>query len=276
MSHWTPQPSFAAGRSVVTFVGIVTFLTIVFKSDPATLSELPKIPSGFLELMGISSAGYLGGKLARKPGPVVQGVSVANVTDDQHPDPPNQYLVDGHPPLDRPVLTLNIKGENLDPKAKIKVDDKPLREDQYWIQAGAPDPQTRFCSELNVSLNAAAAYLEKDHKLTLVNSDSQASDVKFPIDYLVIDSITLPANNAAGDATVVGKNFVKPTYYQWLNNQGVVDNQGIVNAAGHPYPEAAVLSPTSLTVNRPNAATTNSDYTLTLISQVGLKASKKI
>jgi hypothetical protein len=56
---------------VWTIVGVVTFVRLVLLSDPATIDGLPQIPDGFLQLMGISSAGYLGGKLARKAGPTI-------------------------------------------------------------------------------------------------------------------------------------------------------------------------------------------------------------
>jgi hypothetical protein len=44
------------------------FIFFIWFNDPAAIQNLPQIPQGFLCLMGLSSAGYLGGKLARKPG----------------------------------------------------------------------------------------------------------------------------------------------------------------------------------------------------------------
>lgn len=62
-----------------TLLGAGIFLFLTFLRDPGTISEtnLPTVPSGFLQLMGISSAGYLGGKLARKPGPVIDQIEVS-------------------------------------------------------------------------------------------------------------------------------------------------------------------------------------------------------
>jgi hypothetical protein len=54
-----------------TLLGVGSFAFLIALHDPANLTDLPKIPPGFLYLMGISSAGYLGGKFARKPGPVI-------------------------------------------------------------------------------------------------------------------------------------------------------------------------------------------------------------
>ena len=253
---------------VWTVVGIFTFLTIVFKSDPLTLSDLPNIPSGFLQLMGISSAGYLAGKLVRKPGPVVKILSVANVTP-VGVNLPNQYLPEGGTAVRPPVLTLNLKGENLDPKANIRVDGQPLRGDMFWIKGGTPDPKSGFCSELNVSLNDAAAYVEGTHTLTVVNNDAQAADVIFPIDAMTIDSVQVPAGAPAPqpDVVVIGKNFVTGTTAEWRDDTGgVVPNFNAVS----------FQSATSLAVDRPPGAQPGSSFTITLISPVQLKASKKL
>jgi hypothetical protein len=59
-----------------TIVGVVSFLLVVLRSDPATVSALPSLPEGFLYLSGISAFGYLGGKLARKAGPVIDSALV--------------------------------------------------------------------------------------------------------------------------------------------------------------------------------------------------------
>ncbi len=59
---------------VWTVLGILVFLSIVFLQDPGTIQGLPDVPMSFLQLMGISSFGYLGGKLARKTGPVIDEI----------------------------------------------------------------------------------------------------------------------------------------------------------------------------------------------------------
>lgn len=56
---------------VWTVVSIATFLLNVYKVDPMVLSDLPAVPDGLLALSGLSAGGYLGGKIVRGPGPVV-------------------------------------------------------------------------------------------------------------------------------------------------------------------------------------------------------------
>jgi hypothetical protein len=62
---------------VWTFVGVVGFCVAAFRLDPWTIKTLPQIGDSLMLLMGISSAGYLGGKLARKPGPVINAISLS-------------------------------------------------------------------------------------------------------------------------------------------------------------------------------------------------------
>ena len=62
---------------VWTNLGVLAFCLVTLHSPPWQISELPRIQEGLMYLMGISSAGYLGGKLARKPGPVLSEISVS-------------------------------------------------------------------------------------------------------------------------------------------------------------------------------------------------------
>jgi hypothetical protein len=65
---------------VWTFIGVGMFIAAVWVQEPATISGLPQIPSTLMQLMGLSSLGYLGGKFARKPGPNILELSVIPAT----------------------------------------------------------------------------------------------------------------------------------------------------------------------------------------------------
>ena len=67
---------------VWTVIGAAGFFLVIANLDPRTLVELPAVPESLLTISGISAFGYLGGKLARDPGPVV-----AEVTTGIGPDP---------------------------------------------------------------------------------------------------------------------------------------------------------------------------------------------
>jgi hypothetical protein len=59
-----------------TIIGVLGFLAGVIRQNPASMQSLPPIPDTLMALMGLSSAGYLGAKFARKPGPNIQELSV--------------------------------------------------------------------------------------------------------------------------------------------------------------------------------------------------------
>jgi hypothetical protein len=247
---------------VWTLVGCLGFLGILLKSDPAALTELPAIPQNFLLLMGISSAGYLGGKVVRKPGPVISLMSVTAVT-------PATVGTTSVPS----AMTINLEGDNLASDATVSVDDQILRQGQYSIdpkkrQDQAPDP--KFCNELVITLKDATKYLEDMHTLRLTNGDGQAAEMSFPMDPLSIASIPdVPHAAAPATTTVVtvnGKNFGDHTTAVWTV------------AGGMPIsiPEAQVTrkSEAQLTVSLP--VTTPVKGKLTLVSQIGLRASKDV
>ncbi|HXJ42866.1 MAG TPA: hypothetical protein VNH18_26530, partial [Bryobacteraceae bacterium] len=61
---------------VWTVIGVAVFCVSVLKYTPDAIQTLDPVPSGLLMMMGLSSAGYLGGKLARKPGPIINEISI--------------------------------------------------------------------------------------------------------------------------------------------------------------------------------------------------------
>lgn len=66
---------------VWTVIGALGFLMVVLRLDPRVLKELPDVPSSILAISGLSAFGYLGGKLARDPGPVVTEAMVSTGPD---------------------------------------------------------------------------------------------------------------------------------------------------------------------------------------------------
>lgn len=60
-----------------TNLAVLAFCVATLRYSPWEISTLPDIGSGLLLLSGLSSVGYLGGKLARKPGPVLSEISIS-------------------------------------------------------------------------------------------------------------------------------------------------------------------------------------------------------
>lgn len=88
-----------------TIVSIITFITNVVNVDPMVLADLPTVPDGLLALSGLSATGYLGGKIARGPGPVI-----------------DEVLLSGN------VVT--VMGRHLGIDATFEVDGKPVTQ---WL-----------------------------------------------------------------------------------------------------------------------------------------------
>lgn len=239
---------------VWTLVGCAGFLFLTLRNDPSSLTALPEVPPGFLYLMGISAAGYLGGKLVNLPGPVVQQLLVSSVVG----------AVPGTSPAQ---LVINLKGQNLSSNASVKVDDKDLRMiDEFAIECVTPQsqpPDPSFCSEIEVTLKAADNYLEGQHKLTITNKDGQMAASTFPLDALTITSVAdLTAGATPVNLVVNGTNFVVGMTAVWKN-------AALVETA-IPAGQVQKKSDTQLVVTLEPG--TVDKGTLTLVSPIGLRA----
>jgi hypothetical protein len=93
-----------------TFVAVTTFVVTVLATDPGTIDALPAIPNNLLALSGVSMAGYLGGKMVREPGPVIELITASLQT------------VGG-----KPLLRLVIEGRNLDIDGSFRIDTTDLK-----------------------------------------------------------------------------------------------------------------------------------------------------
>jgi hypothetical protein len=148
---------------VWTIVGVVTFVRLVLLSDPATIDGLPEIPTRFLQLMGISSAGYLGGKLARKAGPVIEDVLAMGNSS---------------------ILTLNIKGVGLSQNATFSIGDDDVPPAQIQgdknlpsiIQPDNTNNEPGFAKLLRLTIaNPKKEWLADHARLTITNPDQQGA-----------------------------------------------------------------------------------------------------
>ena len=158
---------------VWTIIGALAFFWLVFNQDPLTITALPKIPDGFLQLMGISSLGYLAGKLARSPGPVVDDV-VATLTDPK-------------------TLLMTLRGRILSKNATFKITYKGAVENNApnaWGESPLKgiDPQilerddqaVDTAKKLQITIpNYDVRWLQGESKLVISNPDGQSASWPF-------------------------------------------------------------------------------------------------
>jgi hypothetical protein len=197
---------------VWTLIGCVGYFVIVIHADPATLQKLPDIDGPILALMGVSSAGYLAGKYARQPGPIIDLLTISPV------------IV---PTEGKTVIKLQIKGQNLSEDAVIKIGDKDLRLDEYTITGDPASKQTGsdFFTLLNVQLLDAESFRRGKYVLYLINDDGQAACVAFPMNPLILNPADLikPENldgNGQVTITLTGQNFSQGLLGSWTNPKG--------------------------------------------------------
>ena len=137
---------------VWTIVGVVTFLSAALLADPAAVQNLPGVPEEFLLLMGVSSAGYLGGKLVRKPGPIVAEADALWELETPGQASPQK-------------LTVNIIGQNLARTPGIRFDGQDEKKVVYVTK----DPR---------STDSVLEFVTKDPKST---DDNLASQLRLTI-----------------------------------------------------------------------------------------------
>ncbi len=203
---------------VWTIVACAGFLALVISQNPATVQGFPTFPQGLLYVMGISSAGYLGGKLARKPGPNILSIAVSPAT-----------VVPLGPPK---PLVITIQGENFSDSAKFFIDghELPLVTDDEGKPKGlvTRTPQEGlpgFSSQLQITIdsNAGVDLKSDDHTFRILNSDGQFSDKKFALP-MKIDNVTdgvankdctIRASKDLITVTVTGSNCKQGTTATW-------------------------------------------------------------
>jgi hypothetical protein len=178
--------------AIWTVIGIGTFVAIIFKSDPRNINDLPSIPSGFLELMGISAGGYLVGKLVRKAGPTLNAIAISGTPTE---------------------LSFQLTGSGLSQSAVFSVDGAVIYPDTIRRDAGSSsklpnvvqvDPtigDPSFARILQFTcLQSREEWLGGPHDFMITNPDSQRATISFKI-FQVVDA-NLTAVGTTGNATL--------------------------------------------------------------------------
>jgi len=146
---------------VWTILGAIGFVAATLAQDPGTVTKMAEIPENFNSLMGASSLGYLAGKFIRKPGPVIKSLEPG-------------------PPYTAPAFDLSkgirIIGEKLSPKARVMLNNVPLKADQVTVPEKSKDAE--FVSELIVKptfdqVNQAVSGVAF---LKVINPDGQCAE----------------------------------------------------------------------------------------------------
>jgi hypothetical protein len=211
---------------VWTVVACFGFVALLITQNPAKISGFPTFPDGLLYVMGVSSAGYLGGKLVRKPGPNLKNIAV-----DLNPSPPpDQPPLPAGSPVNPMVI---VQGDNLSSKADFSIDGQklPLLTDGQKKDAGGnaqemieSTPQTdaqdpAFSSQLKIRINQAVANVDLskgEHVFRIMNPDAQFAEIRFTSNPPEITTVSeIKESTAEVPLTVTGENFQPNTVARW-------------------------------------------------------------
>ncbi len=140
-----------------TVIGVFAFVSGTLAQDPSTVNELPQIPDSFISLMGFSSLGYLAGKVARKPGPIISQLA-----------PPPPYTAAG--------TTLRIIGVNLSPRAQVRLNGELLRTGEISVDS-MMQADTQFVAELILTPTIIAPATSGVAVVKVINPDGQSAEI---------------------------------------------------------------------------------------------------
>lgn len=173
-----------------TVIAVSMFLWIVVAGYWSN-AKIPEVPSELLYLMGISSAGYVAGKMIRKPGPIISQVLAASGS-----------------------LKLTIEGEHLSREATIWVDGR-LLEVKPIALVPDPDAPAEFAKSLQVELSSADENQWKatDHIVVVVNPDGQRAEWR-PAPKITNVAVGNPDGNNLVALTVVGEYLGPQTIWE--------------------------------------------------------------
>jgi len=156
---------------VWTLLGSAYFLFLTLSIDPAAIKDLPAIPQRMIDIMGLSAGGYLAGKFARRPGPVIDDIGAAVPGDGS--------------------LTLTVRGRILSEAADFKIDDDDVGAACFQNMNYRPVIQEREDETkpdvtgkiliLTIAKPSGKWKTQGDHMFTISNPDGQKASWPFNI-----------------------------------------------------------------------------------------------
>jgi hypothetical protein len=173
---------------VWTLLAGIAFLWIVIKTY-TTSTGLPTIPTEMLALMGISSAGYLGGKLARKPGPIIKSVEVSPGS-----------------------VVLRIFGEHLSLSPRVLVDSVELSKNEVATLEADPDHRNEFVKALKVTVpesiaKTPAEWYARPRVVVVVNEDTQRAEWEIEVPKIMSIDVSEADERGKRRVTITGEDI---------------------------------------------------------------------
>lgn len=236
---------------VWTLIACIGFIALILMQDPAKVDGFPTFPTGLLYVMGVSAAGYLGGKAVRNPGPILKQVQVAVRRD-----------AAGNPTVD---LNVTLKGENLDKNGKFRIDGALQAPVDAVTGADQPEGPQGYSTQLGFALSQAAGFATGDHTFEIVNGDGVGAQEIFTATPMKITATTPINHGGPGLVTLTVLNYREGSSALWLA-PGTSAPFEIAASDVRRTAMAAAGDTVTITVPAGNTAGTG---TLTLVSPLG-------
>lgn len=188
---------------VWTIFGCIGYIALILEQSPDTLTALPSLNQQLLTAMGASSLVYVGGKMVRLPGPIINEVKAA--TDAAAGD-----------------VTLTVRGQNMQQDALVSIDQAPAvdvrPQDPVMMQSSVA---AGLASELTLKLGKT--WQTGDHLLRLTNADGQYAEIWFASDPPEITQVgddakkdEVAKGTSAIEIAIKGKNLREGSSVEWL------------------------------------------------------------
>jgi len=187
---------------VWTLIACIGFIALVLMQDPAKVEGFPTLSNGLLYVMGVSAAGYLGGKAVRNPGPILKQVHVEVKKDSG-----------GKATSD---LSVMLKGENLDKQAKFRINGA-LQEVVGSVN-GSEQPQgpQGYGVQLDFILSQGAGFAQGDHTFEIINRDGVAAQEIFTAAPMKVTGTPEITHGTTGPVTLTIQNYREGSTARWL------------------------------------------------------------
>jgi hypothetical protein len=222
----------------------------------ATATGVPAIPNELLVLMGISSAGYIGGKMARQPGPVIDQIMA------------KEGSTDGS-------TVVEIHGAHLSAtdKCNIFIDEIEVKRNQITGSISDKDNPTDFATMLQVTLgDPTGSWNTSVHEIRIVNADGQRA-VQQTDDPVILEVTPADPIEKSVTVTVTGQRIAPGATMEVLNLAEKISwvQQSDPNLwkATVPTDSSLFKQPQTFVVTNPNGKKGSKSWTPSVPANVG-------
>jgi hypothetical protein len=230
---------------VWTILGVTVFCISVLGHQPGFIKDLDPVPTGILYMMGLSSIGYLGGKLARKGGPLLNDIQV---TPQESEDTLNKSAAIPIPPP--PNLSISVEQAATVLKSFTNIPASALPAVQALTDAIAAVSLARTLAEAQLVVPKLVVFTVEAEKQAKVTADAFALPASPPEAQRAAEiaqraagtlhDLTLSVDSAVNSLTPKATKVVSAVRIIELRGRNL-SNKGLISIGGSGMPFRMLL-----------------------------------